>query len=86
MSLSAAYVVHLSGDLSRQAGRNRVQVLEPREALTAAELRRRVAQQVPTADPLVHRALVVAGDRILGVDEVVPRDRRISLVPPVSGG
>lgn len=86
MPSPSSVVVHLSGDLSRQTGRSRLEVDTDSATITAAHLRSQVARQIPSAQELVERALVVAGDRILGSDEVVPADRRISLVPPVSGG
>lgn len=86
MSPSSPLMVHLSGELARQAGHSRLELETGSGPVTAADLRGQVAQRIPEAQGLLDRALVVAGDRILGGDEVVPADRRISLVPPVSGG
>jgi molybdopterin converting factor small subunit len=52
----------------------------------AQDVRRAVAAAHPDAAPLLERALVVAGDRILDADAALPEETEIALVPPVSGG
>lgn len=88
MSRSACYHVQLSGELATRAGRSRLRIAwaDDRALPEAAELRARIAQEVPDLAALIERSLLVAGDRIVGADEPIPQDARLSLVPPVSGG
>ncbi len=77
--------VALRASLAARLGRSRITVALPTDA-QADDVRAAVAAAHPEAAALVERALVVAGDRILGRADPLPPDHSLALVPPVSGG
>ena len=77
--------VDLRSSLASRIGRSAVTVVLS-TAAQAGDVRIAVAEAHPDAAPLIERALVVVGDRILGRTDPLPPDASIALVPPVSGG
>lgn len=53
---------------------------------TAAELRRRLAGELPAIAPLLARSAVAIGDAYVGDDTPVPSGADVAIIPPVSGG
>lgn len=60
--------------------------LEIDAGTTAAELRERLCERIPTLGPLLGSALVVAGDRVLSAGQVVPEGEEVTLLLPMAGG
>jgi len=67
------------------AGRDAVEVEVP-AAATVAELRRRIAQQVPALANFVNRCGVAIGGEYSVDGNTVPEGAEVALIPPVSGG
>ncbi len=77
--------VALRSSLAARIGRPRATVQLPATA-TAGDLRAALADAYPDAAPLIERALVADGDRILGRTDPLPPKANLALIPPVSGG
>jgi molybdopterin converting factor small subunit len=53
---------------------------------TAGDLRRRLAERHPAASDILRRSRAIAGDVVIGDDQLVPDDSEIELLPQVCGG
>lgn len=80
-----ARTVHLSGVLVGEGQSASVEVPWD-DGGTARLLRQRIAETLPQHQERIQGALIVAGDRILGPDDPVPEQARISVLPRISGG
>lgn len=77
--------VALRSSLAERVGRPTVTV-RLSAAATVADLRAALAEAHPGAAPLIERALVADGDRILSRTDPLLPAADIALIPPVSGG
>jgi molybdopterin converting factor subunit 1 len=67
------------------AGADRVTVEIPADA-TAADLRRRLGEQVPALAPLLERSALAVGGEFAEDGQLLTAGSEIALLPPVSGG
>lgn len=77
--------VRLFARLREQAGCETVEVAVP-AGTTVAELRRALAQQVPTLAPLLAHVMLAINTEFATDTDVIPDNAEVACLPPVSGG
>ena len=67
------------------AGTDLVSVELPTNAIVA-DLRRRLAEQIPSLAPLLQRSALAVNQEFARDDQPLTDDAEVALLPPVSGG
>lgn len=76
--------VHLGRALGGAIGRALIE-LDVEPPVTAKRLQDRIAEEHPFLQLLLQLAVVEARNRVLGLDDVVPRDEEIRVSLPILG-
>jgi molybdopterin converting factor small subunit len=76
--------VFLFAGMAAAAGRRTLDIAW--EGGTAADLRRRLAGELPTLAGLLERSAVAIGDSYSAAEATIPDGIEVAIIPPVSGG
>jgi molybdopterin synthase catalytic subunit len=83
-SSSTALSVGLFAGMAEAAGRRQVEIVW--NGGTVAELKSRLAAELPAIAPLLARSAVAVGSAYAPDDTPVPPGAAVAIIPPVSGG